>query len=89
MLSIIKNKVDGVWDGTWGASTKPCPVCGKFHHVLLKSAEQVEALHRWADGEGYIQDLCPFLNADEREVLISGTGAECWNTLFGGDDEDE
>lgn len=89
MLSIIKNKVDGVWDGTWGASTKPCPVCGKFHHVLLKSAEQVEALHRWADGEGYIQDLCPSLNADEREVLISGTGAECWDTLFGGDDEDE
>ena len=88
MLSIIKNKV-GVWDGTWGASTKPCPVCGKFHRVVLKSAEQVKALHRWADGEGYIQDLCPFLNADEREVLISGTGANCWDTLFGGDDEDE
>ena len=28
-------------------------------------------------------------DADEREVLISGTGAECWDTLFGGDDEDE
>lgn len=27
--------------------------------------------------------------ADEREVLISGTGAECWDTLFGSDDEDE
>jgi len=89
MLSIIKNKGLVSGDVTWGASTKPCPVCGKFHYVLLKSAEQVDAVERWADGEGHIQDLCPFLNADEREVLISGTGAECWDTLFGGDDEDE
>lgn len=84
-MLVIKNEENG----TWSVSARRCPVCGEIHHVLLTSAEQVDAVERWADGEGYIQDICPFLSADDREVLISGTSAECWNTLFGGADEDE
>ena len=29
-----------------------------------------------------IQDAFPYLSKDERETMISGTHAECWNKLF-------
>jgi hypothetical protein len=44
----------------------------------------------WTSGVGYIQDKLPYLSADERELLISGTCGKCWNDMFGSmDDEDE
>ena len=37
----------------------------------------------------YIQDVFTELTADEREFMISGTHAECWNELWNLFDEQE
>jgi len=31
-----------------------------------------------------IQDLFPYLNADQREQLMTGTHPACWNQMFNG-----
>lgn len=36
---------------------------------------------RWREGE-YIQNVMPYLTADEREELMSGTSKEGWDILF-------
>ena len=36
----------------------------------------------WAAGK-YIQDAMPYLSADERELLISGTCGPCFDEMFG------
>ena len=62
--------------------TPRCTVC--------KQPGQLEVDERgwalWQSG-AYIQDALPELDADQRELLISGTHAHCWERLFGGDDE--
>ena len=40
----------------------------------------------WKLGK-YIQDAMPYLSADERELLISGTCGACFDKMFG-DPED-
>ena len=37
----------------------------------------------WKGGK-YIQDAMPYLSADERELLISGTCGTCFDKMFGG-----
>ena len=39
------------------------------------------------DAGKLIQDAFPFLNADQREFLLTGLTPEAWNELFG-DEED-
>jgi hypothetical protein len=41
---------------------------------------------RWRNG-GLIQRELPELNADERELLISGTCGECFDSMFRDNDE--
>ena len=31
-----------------------------------------------------IQDLFPYLNADQREQIMTGTHPACWNQMFNG-----
>ena len=38
----------------------------------------------WRDGE-LIQDAMPYLDADQREMFISGTCPTCWTKMFGED----
>ena len=45
-------------------------------------AEDVAA---WENGE-LIQNAMPYLSADEREVLISGTCGPCFDKMFGGEE---
>ena len=43
---------------------------------------------RWKNGE-LIQNAMPYLSADEREILISGTCGPCFDRMFGeGEDEE-
>ena len=42
----------------------------------------------WRSGE-LIQDALPELNADNRELLMSGTCGDCWELFFPEDEEDE
>lgn len=58
--------------------TAVCRKC-QTSHTLLVNITDVAA---WKSGK-YIQDAMPYLSADERELLISGTCGECWKEMFG------
>ena len=63
---------------------QPCSVCGE--RSVLDGIDPLEHL-LWRDFGKPVQDAFPNLDADQRELLISGTHAHCWERLFGGDDE--
>jgi hypothetical protein len=64
--------------------TKKCVVC-KQNGML----EDVDALGflRWSELGEDIQKALPGLDADQRELLISGTHAHCWEVMWQGFDE--
>jgi hypothetical protein len=37
---------------------------------------------RWYNGDGLIQDIFPNLDADQRELIMTGTHSECWKEIF-------
>ena len=39
----------------------------------------------WREGK-HIQHAMPYLSADQRELLISGTCGDCCDEMFGGDE---
>ena len=54
-----------------------CRIC-KDTHVLMVRRHDVD---RWQNGT-LIQDAMPYLSADERELLISGTCGACFDKMF-------
>ena len=64
--------------------TPPCVVC-KERGML----EGVDALGyiRWSELGVEIQVALPELDEDQRELLITGTHAHCWERMFGPDDD--
>ena len=63
-----------------------CVHCGVEYVLWVNEQDFLD----WTSGSGYIQDKLPYLSADERELLISGTCGNCWKDMFGSmDDEDE
>jgi hypothetical protein len=63
--------------------TPECQVC----HRTGALQAPAEGYKHWVAGES-IQYALPDLTADEREMLISGTHPDCFDSLFS-DDEDE
>jgi hypothetical protein len=65
--------------------TPKCRVCG--NNGML---EDVDALGyiRWSELGENVQDALPQLDADQRELLMTGTHAHCWETMWSpfGDD---
>lgn len=61
--------------------TRKCIACGKRGTVRVPYAGYQE----WKDG-ALIQDALPDLSADQREQLMTGTHARCWQVLFGEED---
>ncbi len=62
-----------------------CRDCGKEFKFNLNPKD----IERWKEGE-LIQNVFPNLSAEERELFISHTCGECWEKMFGNDeDEDE
>ena len=57
-----------------------CVHCDETYQINL-NYEDVQA---WKDGT-LIQDALPYLNADQRELLISKTCGPCFDKMFGGD----
>lgn len=43
---------------------------------------------RWLNGES-IQNCFLHLNAEQREILMTGFDNECWNSMFAGSEDDE
>jgi hypothetical protein len=63
--------------------TPTCQVCDRTGALQVP----VEGHRKWVAG-AFIQDVLSDLTAEEREMLISGTHPDCFDSLFA-DDEDE
>ena len=61
-----------------------CVQCKETQSITVEN----EDLANWHNGE-LIQDAMPYLSADEREVLISGTCGPCFDKMIGGDEASE
>ena len=70
---------------TFSTVKRNCPLCGVDQYINVNADDY----NAWIDGEGYIQDLMPYLSADEREALISGICPTCWDKQFEVEDFDE
>jgi hypothetical protein len=44
-------------------------------------------MNDWNKGKKHIQNAMPYLNANTRELLISGICGTCFDKLYGSDDE--
>ena len=64
--------------------TRACCMCGKSSTLLLDSM----SFAAWKSGV-YVQDAFPTMNADQRELLITGVHPECWNVLFPDEESSE
>lgn len=55
----------------------PCIVCGKQAQLIVRT----EDLHRYEAG-ALVQHAFLEMPAADREMFISGTHPECWDTLY-------
>jgi hypothetical protein len=58
----------------------PCRICKRSG--LLQDVD-VEGYLAWQAGTP-IQEALPMLDADQRELLVTGTHPHCWLRLWGG-----
>lgn len=54
-----------------------CPVCGESYSLEVYEKD----FDRWKSGV-HVQDAFPYLDADDRERLISGICPKCWDKMF-------
>ena len=62
----------------------PCRFCG--NQSVLDGVDALGYLE-WSTLGKEIQNALPQLDADQRELLISGTHAHCWSAPFGPEEE--
>ena len=55
----------------------PCSCCGEMTTVTVT----VDAFHSWKQG-ALVQEAFPDLTPAERELFISSTCGDCWNSMF-------
>ena len=57
------------------------PFSGKTHEMemMIDPAD----MNRYENGAGCIQDIFPYLSADEREFLLTGITPKEWSQTFG------
>ena len=60
--------------------TNPCPMCHAKGAVVVNEA----GYQAWTEKGVLMQDALPELSVDERELLISGTHAHCWEKMWAG-----
>lgn len=61
--------------------TMPCAVCHKRSTLEIPE----ENYYLWRDRGVLIQNAFPDLSPGERELLMTGTHEECWDSDFGCD----
>lgn len=64
-------------------ATPRCPQCGQADTMQILA----EGYDRWVSG-ATIQDAFPDLTREVREQLLTGYHPACWDTAFGGWEED-
>lgn len=60
--------------------TAACPECGERTEMRVRA----DGFWAWQDNV-FIQDALPELTPTDRELLLNGTHATCFETLFGED----
>lgn len=61
-----------------------CPFCGRGNEVEVNEIDYLD----WDDGM-LAQEAFPYLSAGEREMLVSGICPDCWNKMFGQEEDEE
>ena len=64
-----------------------CPFCHEVDTITLTEKEYENYL-LWQDRVMLIQDALPNKTPSEREQLKTGICPHCWETLFGGKDDE-
>lgn len=62
-----------------------CPCCGDNNAIFVN----IEDYFNWYTGRVLTQVAFPYLDDDEREMLISGMCPSCWSRMFEEEEEDE
>jgi len=62
-----------------------CPICGQKNIVFV----ELEDYYKWTSGAGLVQEIFPYLFADERELLVSGICGSCWDTYINVPEKEE
>jgi hypothetical protein len=60
-----------------------CEGCHNVFPVTVNRDDYID----WKSGEGFIQDIMGYLSAGDRELLISNTCSECFDKMFGLDED--
>jgi hypothetical protein len=60
-----------------------CEGCNNVFPVTVNRDDYID----WKSGEGFIQDIMGYLSAGDRELLISNTCSECFDKMFGLDED--
>ena len=61
-----------------------CPLCGRKATISVPSDDWIRFKFKGV----HAQDAFPYLDADRREQLITGTCPECWSEMFKYEEED-
>jgi len=64
-------------------TTPSCIVCAQTSVITLEKKE----LERILEGE-HIQNVLSHRTADERELIITGTHSECWDSFMSNEDDE-
>ena len=65
--------------------TCKCPLCHETNIVTVELFDYIEYAYDYVKA----QDAFPYLTPNERELIISGTCAECWDKMFGDEEEED
>lgn len=63
---------------------KDCPFCGQDNGIEVDMA----SYEKWQGG-AFVQNAFPTLTAEEREVLVSGSHADCWDEAYDDEEDDD
>lgn len=62
-----------------------CPICKKVNYVSVNEI----GFMRWQEEGVLIQNALPELDANEREMLMTGICPTCWDKMFSCPEDDE
>ena len=65
-----------------------CPPCRVCHQSSVLDGVDAPGFIEWSEMGKLIQEALPQLDADQRELLMTGTHAHCWEKIMGGSDDD-
>lgn len=82
----IIHKANVLTNGVDCVVSTVCPMCGKSHGIWMKLADWREGCRR-VDAGAFMQDAFPKLTNSQRELLMTGTDSECWDRLFGREED--